>query len=380
MKKVLVAAAGLMLAGTMVSTAMADVTFSGDARVRYYNQSDYNAFDSKAQVEADGYVAKDSNDFFNERVRLQWKATTKGGAYAVGRFRLADTTLNGTTNTRAGGEKSNLYIDKAYIGVPMGPVTFEGGLSYRSVTPFFYYDNAADFVQVKYAADNTNLVAFYDILEEEDISVTGNDSDRFGAVLNQKFGGGWAMTAGAMYVSDDADEGNEGFMGTINVSGDVGVGLEAEISFIESDLAGGTDDAMGGFIAASMPLGAASLTATAGFANDGFVVDDDFASGFVIYGDASQIGGNAIGADGDTSFFSLAASFKASEKLTLGASVGYADTDNLDGIFDIGATAAYAVTDGATLKAIAGYADVDTPGDTNADNPFGFGLSLEIAY
>lgn len=376
MKKVLVAAAGLMLAGTMVSTAMADVTFSGDARVRYYNQSDYNAIGGA-----------ESSDFFNERVRLQWKATTKGGAYAIGRFRLADTKLDGTKLTKASGlnadgegnaSSNNLRVDKAYIGVPMGPVVFEGGLGYRSVTPFFYYDNSADFVQVKYAADNTNLVAFYDILDEEDVS--GNDSDRFGVVLNQKFGGGWGMTAGAMYVSDDSDAGEEGFAGTINVSGDVGVGLEAEISFIESDLSGSTDDAMGGFIAATMPLGAASLTATAGFANDGFVVDDDFASGFVVYGDASQIGGQAIGADGDTTFFSLAASFKASEKMTLGASVGYADTDDLDAIFDIGATAAYAVTDGATLKAIVGYADVDTPAEADADNPFGFGLSLEIAY
>ena len=118
MKKLIVAAAGLMLAGTMVSTASAEpgVSFTGDGRARAFYFQDYNFVDSDT-----------SN--WNSRVRLKIKAESKGGAYAVARLRMAEAKWDGTQLTRKGGEQSNLFTDYAYVGTPIGPVAIEGGLS-----------------------------------------------------------------------------------------------------------------------------------------------------------------------------------------------------------------------------------------------------------
>ena len=55
MKKVIAAAAGLMLVGTMVGSASADVSFGGDARARAYYQQDYD-FGSSSVDEETGAV------------------------------------------------------------------------------------------------------------------------------------------------------------------------------------------------------------------------------------------------------------------------------------------------------------------------------------
>ena len=124
----------------------------------------------------------------------------------------------------------------------------------------------------------------------------------------------------------------------------------------------------------------------AGFTADGFVMDTADFGPFVMLNDYSQISTAFNFAEfGDSMFLALAPSFKASEQLTLGAQVSLAAVDNDSGLnnnedftaWEIGATANYAVTDGANLKGIVGYLDTD---DMTNDNPFGIGLSLEIAF
>ena len=93
MKKVIAAAAGLMLVGTMVSSASAAVTFSGDARVRAYYQTDYDF-----GRETDGVRENEKEQSWSSRVRVVVRAESKGGAYARARIRMADTTWDGTNN------------------------------------------------------------------------------------------------------------------------------------------------------------------------------------------------------------------------------------------------------------------------------------------
>lgn len=384
MKKIIAAAAGLMLVGTVASAAVADeagVSFQGDARARFYYQDDYNFVDEK-------------DTHWNSRVRLQWKAKTAGGAYAIGRFRLGDATWDGTQQTGAFGESSNLKVDKAYIGVPFGPVTVEAGMMYRTLTAFLEMDVLVDAVQAKYQADNTDLVAFYEKQDEvnDTTDADGNvvaepdseddDVDRYGARLIQKFEGGWSLTAAAVVV-DDQQADADGIAGTIGVNGAFGgVTVGAELAYKEADLQGTVDDGLGGWASATMPLGAADVTVIAGFTADGFEADGDFGP-FIMLSDASQIAtGKKIGDGGDTFFAGVKPTFQASEKLTFGALLAYADIDSdvvgTDSVtaWEVGGTASYAVTDGASLNAVIGYLDVDNA----LENPFGFGLSLEIAY
>jgi hypothetical protein len=371
MKKVLVAAAGLMLAGTMVSSAMADVTFNGDARARYYNQSDYNLVDS-------------ADSFFNSRVRLQWKATTKGGAYVVGRFRLADAQWDGTQQNRKGDDAGNLWVDKAYIGVPFGPVTVEAGLTYRTLTDFSYAWYGADAVDVFYKGENTSVNAFLQVNDEIDEANATDDADdddimAYGLKLDQKFNGGFGLTAYGMF-QDDNQADADGLRAGMKVGGAFGAAtVNAEVAYVEADVQGTDDDGIGAYIDATIPVGAVSVYGIVGIANDGFVVDDDFAGQGIVMGNYEMIGGFGLGEDGDTTFVVVAPSYKASESLTLGASFGYAniddDVEDAD-LFEIGARASYAVTDGASLNAMVGYVDVEGA----EENPLGFGLELAVSF
>ncbi|MCI5144762.1 MAG: hypothetical protein D3923_04370, partial [Candidatus Electrothrix sp. AR3] len=73
MKKVLVAGAALMLAGS----ANAGVNISGDARVTYVGMGDYH----RNADSTDGY-----DDYFESRVGLNFEAKKEGGALVKARL------------------------------------------------------------------------------------------------------------------------------------------------------------------------------------------------------------------------------------------------------------------------------------------------------
>lgn len=373
MKKLIVAAAGLMLAGAMVSTASADagVSFTGDARARGFYLQDYNFDDSDT-----------SN--WNSRVRLKFKGESKGGAYAVARVRMADAKWDGTQKTRALGEGSNIYTDYAYIGAPVGPITVEAGMMPFNVTKFSVYDIRVDGVHLKYATDTTTVVGFYHKVDEFDEAdaaldaVNDDDIDRFGVLLDQKFDGGWGVIGSVWMKNDDQGDG-DGVAAAAEVTGAVGtVGLLADAAWYEADYAGTADDNVGVYGQAAIPMGAVTLAIGAGATMDGFVADGDFGP-FIMLSDVSNIAtGIGIGALGDTNFAALVPSVQVSEQLTLTGVVAYADIDNdaADSALEVSGRAAFAVTEGATLSAEVGYLDVD-----GKENPaVGAGVILDIAF
>ena len=384
MKKLIVAAAGLMLAVPMVQTASADagVSFTGDGRARGFYLQDYNFNDSDT-----------SN--WNSRLRLKIKAESKGGAYGVARIRMADSKWDGTQLTRKLGEGSNIYTDYAYIGAPMGPITVEAGMMPFNVTTWSVWDVRVDGLHVKYASDTTTVVAFYHKVDEFDESayvvdpvtltvdrsadiINDDDVDRFGVLVNQKFDGGWGVVGSIWMVNDDQGEG-DGVAAAAEVTGTVGtVGVLADAAWYEADYAGTVDDNFGFYVQAAMPVGAANLAVGAGMTKDGFVADGDFGP-FIMLSDVSNIAtGIGIGALGDTNFAALVPSIAVSEQLTLTGVVAYADIDNdvADSAIEVSGKAAYAVTEGATLTGEVGYLDVD-----GLENPaVGAGVILDISF
>lgn len=391
MKKIIAAAAGLMLAGAMASTAFADagVTFGGDARVRYYYQDNYNLVDSK-------------DTHWASRVRLQFKAESKGGAYAVGRFRLADATWDGTQKTAKGGEASNLWVDKGYIGVPMGPVVVEGGMGYNTLNEFFRADIDTDFIRIKYATDATTLVGFFekwdeynDALVVDPVTATSrvvkepasedDDVDLYGIHAVQKFGGAWEGTFTGVYL-DDQQSDLDGFGADMFVGGTAGtIGIAAELAYKEADLQGSDDDGLGGYFGVNVPVGAMSISATAGFTKDGYVASGDFDAVGEVYcplimlsDDRAISTGNLIGAGGDTVFVNVAPAFKVSEQLSLVGILAYADIDTTlaDSALEVSGEVDYTISDGAVLRVMAGYLDI---ADVE-ENPVGLGIELEVSY
>ena len=393
MKKLIVAAAGLMLVGTMVSTASADagVSFTGDARARGFYLQDYNFNDSDT-----------SN--WNSRVRLKFKGESKGGAYAIARVRMADAKWDGTQKTRALGEGSNIYTDYAYVGVPMGPVTVEAGMMPFNVTKFSVWDVRVDGVHVKYASDMTTLVGFFHKVDEYDEAavvvvrdglnadgtaktkivstdyLNDNDVDRYGVLLDQKFNGGWGMVASVWYQDDQQTLVNDktGLGVAAEVTGAIGtVGVLADAAWYDADMVGTVDDPYGLYAQAAIPMGAVTLAAGAGMTKDGFIADGDFGP-FIMLSDVVNIStGIGIGTGGDTTFAALVPMMKVSEQLSLKLVFAYADIDGpYESALEASGSATYVVTDGANLTAELGYLDVE-----GLENPaIGAGVTLDIAF
>ena len=105
MKKSLIALA-VSAAVIAPSFAAADVTVGGDARVRY-NQKTMKD-DVENDIDASG----------NSRIRITVDAKSDDGMYMKSRFSTADGTMGGSRDIKT---------DYGFIGIPLGPVTIEGG-------------------------------------------------------------------------------------------------------------------------------------------------------------------------------------------------------------------------------------------------------------
>ena len=140
MKKILVASTALLLvAGAAATSAIAaedqaGVKISGDARARLVFKGSYD------------FGNTDASDvtFMDSRVRITVKGTAAGGAYAVGRIRLMDNKGEDNDTDSASGvvDPGNVWIDKAYIGVPFSDAfTIEAGKYRVSYGTGFFYDD-----------------------------------------------------------------------------------------------------------------------------------------------------------------------------------------------------------------------------------------------
>ncbi len=258
MKKVLLTGAALMLAGGMVSTASAaaiepGVKITGDARVRFWYMSEEykNNFGNTPDPVNAPY---DSQTNLDSRVRLDVTGTAAGGAYAKARIRMyesvmgdLDTDLNGSKDLNG----SNIWVDKAYIGIPFNDAfTLEVG-KYRSTygplpgTYNFFYDDvhltgARGIIKL----DNVEINPFIEWMEEaqtdEYKNATNkadyngdNDEIRFGAHVKAKLNKDWTIGGMLGYQSDSRTElaysnaytgfeANEGFFGSLYGTGKAG--------------------------------------------------------------------------------------------------------------------------------------------------------------
>ncbi len=365
MKKVIVAAAGLMLAGVMTSTAFADVSFSGDARARFKYLDEYAGSSSK-------------NSFFDSRARLAFVGETKGGAYVKARFKLANGKWDGTNITR-GSHSHNISVDYAYLGVPLGAVTVEAGAyDDRGITPFTIFADDADTLQAIYSVDNTKLTAFLDVVAEDASANNNDDVMAFGLVLDQGFSS-CGLVAGVMYQHNPNTGGQEGLVAGLDVTGTVGeMTLSGGLGYMESDYQMSSDDGYGLWARLDAPMGAATVSVIAGATFEGYTPDWGEFDAFYVLGDYYMISnGDMIGDGGDALWGVLRGAYKASEKLSLSAQVGYADMDYASDnkAFEIGARALYNVMDGVRLQAMLGYANYDEGSD-----PLGFGLELKVSF
>ena len=379
MKKVIAVAAGLMLTGVMVTTASAAVSFSGDARIRGYYEKDYDFGVGGNQIPSARTDEKDVKA--NSRYRVKINADAKGGAYVRSRIKIGD-------GTHGVGGKTDVTTDYMYIGVPMGPVTIEGGRMPANLTKFFLWDRRFDMIIGKWANDMTGVQFWYHKIAENGDLINDDDVTGYYGLLTQKFAGDWGLTVAGAYIDDATPTDLSGFTGTIGFGGPAGpVILNGEFSYKNSDLSVGDDDGYGGYLEAGMDFGATSVSLNGGWAQDGFTADDDF--GFIMLGGASSITPGATaefgafdGNESDTTWLAGTVGFKASEALSLTGILAYAKFDEYGDAFEISGRAVYGISDGANIQWDIGYLawDADNGSTVGEESPFGTALTLNVSF
>ena len=130
-----------------------EVTFSGDARVRYIYRDNYGF----------GNFDRGAHDVLDSRVRINLHAKSKGGAYAKARIRLADQDWGLDKDRKS---SDTFWVDIAYLGIPIGPTVVEGGLLKSNVTRFFEWDQSADQIQLMWDMFGAEWTALFRMADE----------------------------------------------------------------------------------------------------------------------------------------------------------------------------------------------------------------------
>ena len=386
MKKVIAAAAGLMLVGAMVGSASAAVSFGGDARARAYYQQNYD-FGRVSVDEETGAVTRDreQDNFINSRVRIQARAEAPGGAYAIGRALYGSGVWDGGNSGTA-----DIDADKAYIGVPMGITLLQAGRLPTDLlrsTSFFEQDITRDGLQFDIMATDMATIGLWYFIDYEarqngDL-VDDNDNSQYGIYADVKFGGDWGTRLGILYNDDQVlNDGrdDDGAYGGIEFAGPGGpVAISGAFAF---DDRGEGDTGYGGFLKGGMQFGATGVALEAGFTDEGFVTDGDY--GFIMIGGGFSITPYTIGSEGTSNWWiGVPVTFAVSEMLTLGGNLAYVDMDEFGEAFEISGTLKYLISDGANVQWDIGYLGY-SQGDTNdideEDSPFGTALTFNVSF
>jgi hypothetical protein len=387
MKKVIAAAAGLMLVGAMVGTASAAVSFGGDARVRALYQSDYDLGATTTDEET-GAVSRvnEKENKVTQRYRLQARGEAAGGAYAIGRFRAGNGTWDGGNSGTTG-----VDADKAYIGVPMGMTELIAGRFYYDLlksTAFFDQDNGADGLEFKIMPTENATIGLWYFVDYEAFqngdSVNDNDINRYGIYADLSFAGGWSTRLGVFNEDNQLDAEDDvvtldGAYGGIEFMGPAGpLAMSGALAFDDRTE---EDTGYGGFLKGGMNFGATSVALNVGFTKDGFVTDGDF--GFIMLGGGQSMSPSnlILGKQGDTWWIGVPVSFAVSEMLTLQGNLAYADFDENGDGFEISGSAIYKISDGCTVDLDVGYFAWSAPDSfDNEQDPFGAGLTFEVKF
>lgn len=411
MKKVLATGAALLMAGSIATAAEMDdqsgVKITGNARARVIYKDSYDF----------GNTDQDATTTMDSRVRFEVRGTAAGGAYIHGRIRLAEEKFNGATDISA---DSNIYVDKAYIGVPFNDAfTLEGGKYRVSYGYGFMYDDIglAGFRGI-YDAEKMRIIPFLEVQSEgqsSDIAqdvFEDNDSYRFGVATAFDMVENWQFGFIAAYDTDDrvdsvdgepTGNGNaDGFWGSVYAKGTIAdmFGLEGEFAYAENGVTldkvqgAGDDDGYGGYVRGSWMMDALTLALDLGFTMDGFAPDPFY--GFVMIGGEEPINAVSIGGGlADYWWAGLRVNYAVTEALSLTGNLVWADADLNDNVpvdanrvydlLEISGVLQYAVSKGCTFSWYAGYLQPDYDGRLDAagvedDGAFGTYAKFDVSF
>lgn len=418
MKKVLVAGAALLIAGSMVSAASAEVNLSGDARARYIGNVDRVRTYSPLP---DGTWQENKSDYqdeFDSRIRLKIDAKAKGGAFMKARIRLDDYDFwdgqgwSASRDVVAHNKTGGVWTDYALIGIPMGQTVLSAGRMEASFSKFFSWDGRATRVKLDWKSGNFRLIPLIDVMDES-VNATDdwNDNDfmGYGLVGSLKINDDWSVKAYARYHDDqrewvDVDgtlvqrtSDRSGFLGSIDANGKAAmVGLHGGIAYKEADVQGSVDDGWGWYLEGSLDMGAFTPAIKIGGTYDGYQTDPDY--GFIMIGADEPITViQTIGGwNSDSIFAALTANYAMSDQFKFAGNLVYYDIDlnetestpdvrGLADAWEISGSATYVISEGADIAYKLGYLSPSYDGRINSvgisdDGYFGHYLRMQIKF
>ncbi len=393
MKKVLVAGAALMLAGSIVSAASAGnpgdapeettgVSISGDARVTYVGMTDYTR-DSSDDT-ANGY-----SDYFESRVGLNFDAVAKGGTSVHARLYFDDEGYNDDVIwDGSGGAQWGVSTDYFYFKVPLSDtMTLRAGRLPLKFTKFYSWDIRPTRVQLIYKSGNLKLVPFVGVVDEDGTDLDNwddNDFMQYGIIPVLKINDAWKVKAFLRWNADSrewssdattttvdgvdvttaavAHSDRSGFDGTVNLAGTVGnIDLTAELAYKAADFQGTEDDGIGGYVQAAFNMPGLTPVVMAGMTQDGFMAWRDF--GFVMVGGNESTTVVDVGnADGDLMFGALVLMHDISDRFNVQGNLLYASYDyddneagKIDSAIEVSGVLNYALSESTSLEYKLGY-------------------------
>ena len=393
MKKVLVAGAALMLAGSMISAASAGnpgeasdeatgVSLSGDARVTYVGWTDYGR-------NLDNGTANGYSDYLESRVSLNFDAVAKGGASVHARMYFDDQGFNDDVIwDRSGDAQLGVSTDYAYIKVPLSDtLTVRAGRLPLNFSAFYAGEIRPTRVQVIYESGNLKLVPWIGVVTEDNTDLDNwddNDFMQYGIIPVLKLNDDWTVKGYFRYNDDQrewatdpatetvdgievavpatAHNDRSGFDGSVNLSGTAGnVGLTAEVSYKAADVQGTEDDGTGAYVQAAFTMPGLTPVVLAGMTQDGFMAFRDF--GFVMIGGNESTTVVDVGNEnGDLMFGALVLMHDISDRFGVQGNLVYAsyDYDNeeanhLDSAIEVSGVLSYAVSESTSFEYKLGY-------------------------
>ncbi len=418
MKKVLTAGLALFGMGIMTLNASAGeegksgVTIKGNARARIIYKDKYDF----------GNSDKDAASYGDSRVRFVVTGTAAGGAYVKSRLRLGDTKMDGAADPS---NDKNIWVDYAYIGVPIGPTVVEAGKVKSNITRFLEWDQGTARLSVDWGVDNYNIIGFVDTEKEgqsSDVEIDNledNDWMMYGLIFKSDFSENCSAQLNLMYSDDQHDEyssgsyvpDKSGFIGSVFMQGLLaGFQMETELAYKEANVLnsrdesspiygipeGDADDGWGWYGQVDYQMGSVTPSLNVGLATNNFTVDNDF--GWIMTGNGNNepiTVFNQLGGTGDWFWIAPSVSYAVSENLQLVGNLVWVNIDGNDNVatddkrlanlMEISGSLRYTISKGVDFTWKAGYLQPDFDGrlddvGVEDDGAFGTYAKLEVKF
>lgn len=407
MKKLIALTFAMLFLGAGIASAT-DFSLSGS----YYVRGSYFDNTGGTGIDVDGY----GNYDHELSVDSVWQIDDTTKVFA--RFEMRDETWGkGNLNWWAGeGATDTANDDNIYVEQVWGAHTFGNGgtltvgLMSAGAWGTAFFDKGDEAYRIKWVQP-TSVGVVIGILEKGDAgergnAITGDDTDDDTYILAMVSKLGDINVKPLILYSDNystalADD-VEVYLGMLAFDGAFGaVGFEAELDYLKVDMPDGMEDpsTWGAYLNLWMTADALKFGIVGAYgsydddAATGFDFGDDFeAGGAMIMGDDIIFGnGSANSSNQDLTagqLIALYADYAVSDKLSIGAYLGYAecgydDNSEWDGatVWELSVDATYAITANLTYKVAAGTAELEYGDDTpDPDKAYELYHKLSFAF